>query len=79
MLLCDMDRKLLLRHLADAERHVAAGEDQLARQRDLIAELEGSRRDASSAKEILSTLEATQALHLVDRERIRQELGEEAL
>ena len=78
-MLLGMDRRLLLRHLAEAERDVAQGEDQLARQRDLIAELEGSDRDTSSAKEVLSTLEATQALHLVDRERIRQELGEESV
>ena len=51
MLLCAMDRKLLLRHLAEAERHVAEGEDHIARQRDLIAELEGSGQDTSSAKE----------------------------
>ena len=79
VLLCGMDRKLLLRHLAAAERHVAEREDQIARQRDLVAELEGSGRDAKSAKKILSTFEATQAQHLLDRERIRQELGEEAL
>ena len=74
---CGVDRKLLLRHLAEAERHVAEGDDQIALQKDVIAELERNGLDSSSAKEALSRVEATQWTHVIVRDRIRQELDGE--
>jgi hypothetical protein len=70
-----MDRALILQHLADSERHVAEGERHIADQRARIAEAERAGQDAKLAKELLRTLEATQALHLADRDRLREELG----
>jgi hypothetical protein len=35
-----MDQEMLKRHLAEAEEHIAAGDKNIARQRDLIAQLE---------------------------------------
>jgi hypothetical protein len=33
-----MDREMLKRHLAEAEEHIATGDKNIARQRDLIAQ-----------------------------------------
>jgi hypothetical protein len=45
-----IDRKILERHLAQAERHVAVGQEHLIRQRELIAQLERDGHDASEAE-----------------------------
>jgi hypothetical protein len=39
-----MDREMLKRHLAEAEEHIATGDKNIARQRDVIA------RDTASAR-----------------------------
>ena len=36
-----MDREILKRHLAEAEEHIATGGKNIARQRDVIAQLNG--------------------------------------
>jgi hypothetical protein len=69
-----MDRGVLLQHLAQAERHVAEGEQLLLRQEELIAELDRDGHDTEEARVILDTLRETQALHLQDRDRIIREL-----
>jgi len=69
-----MDRDILLRHLAQAERHVAEGKVHLARQEDLIAMLDRKGRDTNSARRILATLRQIQSLHQRDRSRILSEL-----
>lgn len=70
-----MDRTLLTELLAESDRHVAQGERHIARQHQLIAELERDGHDTTSAIEFLSTLEQTQAMHIAHRDRIRAELG----
>ena len=61
-------------HLALAERHVADGERHVARQKRLVYELERDGHDVTQAVTLVSTFEDTQALHVADRDRLREEL-----
>jgi hypothetical protein len=63
-----VDQGALQQHLAQAERHIARGVVHLARQRELIAELDRAGHDTEEARAILDTLMETQVLHLHDRE-----------
>ena len=65
-----MDQAALQQHLAQAERHIARGVVHLARQRELIAELDRAGHDTEEARAILDTLMETQVLHQQDRERL---------
>jgi hypothetical protein len=70
-----MDRELLERSLAQAERHIAEGEAHLVRQRALVARLELGGYDTSEAIRLLRQFEELQAFHLAHRDRLRKELG----
>jgi hypothetical protein len=70
-----MDRTLVERHLAEAERRIAQGEKTVARQREIIATLERDGHDVSAAKQLLSVFCKTLELHRAERERCRGELG----
>ena len=59
--------------LAQAERHVAIGDDHVAFQRRVIAELEADQLDARTEKDLLVTLELVQVARLV---RLRQARGD---
>jgi hypothetical protein len=65
-----MDREQLLQHLAQAEDHVAAGTQHVARQREIIAEVERDGHDAPQAKALLEQFEQLQEMHVVDRDRL---------
>jgi hypothetical protein len=69
-----MDRRLMTEYLAQAERHVADGEHQIACQREIIDELERDGQDTRMARDALAHFEEMQALHLSDRDRLRTEL-----
>ncbi len=71
------DRVQLREHLALAERHVAEGERVVARQREIVAELERDGHDAAAAqaRQLLAQFEELLALHVADRDRLRKELG----
>ncbi|MGY3530350.1 hypothetical protein [Bradyrhizobium sp. USDA 4452] len=69
-----MDRVILEQHLALAERHAAQGRQHVARQENLIAELDRDGHDTTEARKVLDTLRITQALHEQDVERILGEL-----
>ncbi|MHC2465553.1 hypothetical protein [Bradyrhizobium embrapense] len=70
-----MDRVILEQHLALAERHAAQGRQHVARQENLIAELDRDGHDTTEARKVLDTLRITQALHEQDVERILGELA----
>jgi arginine repressor len=70
-----MDRAILQEYLALVERLIAAGERQIARQREIVAQLEHDGHDISEATKLLDQLEQLQALHIADRDRLRKELG----
>ncbi len=69
-----MERAILLEHLAQADRHVAAGERIIARQRELVAIADRDGADAREAIALLRTFEETQAIYLADQARLREEL-----
>jgi hypothetical protein len=71
-----MDREMLKRHLAEAEEHIATGDKNIARQRDLIAQLECDGHDTASAKTFLREFEQLQAMHIAEREQLLRELSE---
>ena len=66
---------MLRQHLAQTERHLEEGERHVARQRDVVAELERADRDSRAAKMLLRHIEAWLALRVADRDRLRKELG----
>jgi hypothetical protein len=71
-----MDRAIIVEHLKIAERHIAEGEALIARQSDLLAQLEreGDRIIVAEAKKLMTRFEEIQRLHLADRDRLRAEL-----
>jgi len=71
----DMDRALWEQHLTQAERHVAEGERHIARQQEIVAELERDGHDTRLAHELLLQFEQSLAMHIADRDRLREELG----
>jgi hypothetical protein len=70
-----MSRQTLIRHLAQAEAAVALGRKHIARQHEIIAELEQVGHDAVTAKALLVVFEATHALHIADRDQIAAEIA----
>jgi hypothetical protein len=72
------DRTMLLEHLAQAERHVAEGERDIARQREIIAELERDGRDTTLARALLEQFEEVELLHIEGRDRLRKELEDDS-
>jgi hypothetical protein len=69
-----MDDANKLQELADAERHVALCEKNIANQRAVITELERDGRDTTGAHEVLRGQEETRCLYAKDRERVLREL-----
>jgi hypothetical protein len=72
----DMDRDTLKRHLTKAEEQVAIAAQNVARQRELVAQLERDGHDASQAQKMLEQFLEQQALHIADRDRLIKELSE---
>jgi hypothetical protein len=61
-----MDRTLLERHLASAERHAANGMRLIEHQERLIRELDRCGHDTGAARSMLATLRDTQRIHEQD-------------
>jgi hypothetical protein len=70
-----IDRKLWHEHLAQADRHVAEGKQQVARQREIVAKLERDGHNAAAARDLLRLFEEMQAMYIADRDRILKDLG----
>src|SRR4051812_49110841 len=71
-----VDEIMIQDHLDLAEGHVRLGLEHIAKQRVIIAELEGNGLDTSLAREVLATFEGMQKAHVADRDRLRLELEE---
>ena|ERR1700683_2320483 len=71
-----MNRALIESHLALAERHVADSRERLLPQQKIIAQLESSGRSrsltATMARDLLQLFRAELAMHIADRNRLRQ-------
>ena len=69
-----MDRPVLLRRLVEAERHLAAYEQVLARQQHVIDTIARGGHDTAEASALPPRFQGIHATHLADRDRIRVEL-----
>jgi hypothetical protein len=61
--------------LADAEMRISAGKDRVARQRELVADLQRLGKDTRRASKLLRVLEASLAQQVRNRGRLKKELG----
>lgn len=73
-----MDRAVLEQHLAQIEGHVALGEGQVGRQRELVAKLARDGHSTVQAQELLALFERTQAAHIMHRDRLWRELEQKS-
>jgi hypothetical protein len=70
-----MDRGRLLDHLAQVERHVALGREQIDNQYRIIAELESDGHDTTAAIDLLRQFIEVQELHEQDRDWLVSKLA----
>jgi len=70
------DRAILLERFSMARRHVATGERNIARQREIVAKLERDGHNAQEAKWLLASFEEIQNLHIAHRDRLEKALAE---
>ncbi len=73
-----MLQETIERHLKAAEKHISIGAACIARQRAIIARLEGHERHEDHLREairLLAQFLEVQALHLADRDRLISELS----
>jgi hypothetical protein len=72
-----MRRVRLPEALHHAERHIAAGAEQIEKQRRVIGRLEarGDTITAAAARVVLATMERAHQGHIADRERIKRLLA----
>ena len=70
-----MDRAVLQDHLAAAEQYLDEAEWHVANQREHVSQLERDGIDTTEPVRLLAELEEVLALHLADRDRLREELG----
>jgi hypothetical protein len=73
-----MNRAVVQRRLAEAEQQIANGLRHIARQRDLIAELESNGQSSGHAKYLLAGLELLQAARLDSRNWLLEQLNKKA-
>ncbi len=69
-----MTKEQLQAHLRKAEAHVAQGREHVEKQQRLIAQLRNDGHDTTQARKLLDAFEATQKMHVEDRDRVLQEL-----
>jgi hypothetical protein len=69
-----MDREMLLRHLEEAERHIALGKQHIAHQEQIVEELARVGSDTAEARRLLDNFYRTQVQHIQHRDRICKEL-----
>jgi uncharacterized coiled-coil protein SlyX len=69
-----VDRPALEQRLAETEGRIANGEQQIAQQRKLVAELEGDGREADHARYLLAGLELLQTARRDSRKWLLEQL-----
>jgi hypothetical protein len=69
---------ILRRHCELGERHVREREEHIARQREIVARLELLREPVTlhTARDLLRKMEHAQMLHITERDRLREQLGD---
>ena len=74
-----MHRKMLIDHLAQAERHIAEGKVHVARERQIVEDLGRDSKDAGRSRKLLEQFEDTLETHIEERDRLLTELAEGVL
>ncbi len=69
-----MDRQAIVSELARAEWYITSGQDKIAQQRQLIADLEMDGHAATEAHQELTRLEVAQRLHSEHRDALLRRL-----
>jgi len=69
-----MDRAVWEEHLAQTEGHIVEAEKRVARQRAIVEQRERNGHAAAAARSRLAAFERLLAMHLADRQRLRNEL-----
>lgn len=67
---------MLERHLRQALAHAALGREHIARQRQIILDLDSAGSDATTARELLETFEQMQVLHEADVHRLTNAIAQ---
>jgi hypothetical protein len=69
---------MLRRHFELGERHVREREEHIARQREIVARLEHLKEPVTlqTARDLLRKMEHAQMLHVTERDRLRELLGD---
>ena len=65
---------MILERLAKAHGHVVLGEKHIARQHEIISELERDGHDSLTARDLLDTLKSMQLEHVAHRDRLEKEI-----
>jgi len=75
---CEKSCGMLRQHFESAARHVLDGKGHIARQREIVACLEhlGEPLTLQKARDLLRDMEHTQLLHVTERDRLRELLGD---
>ena len=75
---CEKSCGMLRQHFESAQRHVLDGKGHIARQREIVACLEhlGEPLTLQKARDLLRNMEHTQLLHVTERDRLRELLGD---
>ena len=71
-----MDLRTIREHLDEAERHLALSDRHIARQIQIIDELERDGHPTTLALDVLATFRTLHATHLNHRDTIRKELDQ---
>jgi hypothetical protein len=70
-----MDKSLIERHLALAQRDVIEGEASIARQREIVFRLQLDELDCEEALHLLDGFIELQVMHVAEKERLQKELS----
>ena len=73
-----VDGEVLRRRLAQAEARVTQGYHHVARQREIVSELQRKGRDTRLARTWLTQFEELQAIYVSDRNRLLREISSRA-
>ena len=68
-------RNMQLRHLAEAEQHIALGMQHISHQELRLAKFDLRGHDSTLARFLLEAFRITQAQHITHRDHILRELG----
>ena len=70
-----MEPDILQEYAAQADRLIRERRHQLARQHEIITDLECAGRDSQEARKLLRQFEACLTLQISDRDRLHEHLG----